>query len=182
MNIINCLKRNLSSRSVTCVWEKNVLTSKTLVTNHEKDAWTLKDPNKIMSSVSYSEHITKNKNLGYMFFIVFFCTPRGISFPLKIPIQFSSVVQSCPALCDTMDCSMPGFPVHHQLQSLLNLMSIELVMPSNHLILCCPLLLLPSIFPSNQGPFQWVSSSVLSFLYSLILISIHDYWKNHSFD
>ena len=43
---------------------------------------------------------------------------------------------------------MPGFPVHHQLRSLLKLMSIESVMPSNHLILCHPLLLLPSIFPS----------------------------------
>ena len=41
-----------------------------------------------------------------------------------------------------------GFPVHHQLWSLLKLMSIESVMPSNHLILCCPLLILPSIFPS----------------------------------
>ena len=47
-----------------------------------------------------------------------------------------------------MDCSIPGFPVHHQLQSLLKLMSIESVMPSNHLILCHPLLFLPSIFPS----------------------------------
>ena len=47
-----------------------------------------------------------------------------------------------------MDCSMPVFPSLHYLQSLLRLMSIELVMPSNHLILCCPFLLLPSIFPS----------------------------------
>ena len=47
-----------------------------------------------------------------------------------------------------MDCSIPGFPVYHQLQSLLKLMSIESVMPSNHLILCHPLLFLPSIFPS----------------------------------
>jgi len=47
-----------------------------------------------------------------------------------------------------MDCSTPGFPVHHKLQSFLRLMSIELVILSNHLILCCPLLLLPSIFPS----------------------------------
>jgi len=48
-----------------------------------------------------------------------------------------------------MDCSTPGFPVHHQLPtlSLLKLTSIVLVMPSNHLILCRPLLLLPSIFP-----------------------------------
>ena len=47
-----------------------------------------------------------------------------------------------------MDYSMPGSPVHHQFQSLLKLMSIELVMPANSLILCCPLLLLPSVFPS----------------------------------
>ena len=43
---------------------------------------------------------------------------------------------------------MPGLPVHHQLQSLLKLMSIQSVMTSNHLILCRPLLLPPSIFPS----------------------------------
>ena len=46
---------------------------------------------------------------------------------------------------------MPGFPVHHHLLSLLKLMCIELVMPSNHLILCRPLLFLPSIFPSIRG-------------------------------
>ena len=46
-----------------------------------------------------------------------------------------------------MDCSMPGLPVLHQLLELAKLMSIKSVMPSNHLILCCPLLLLPSIFP-----------------------------------
>ena len=51
-----------------------------------------------------------------------------------------------------MDSSTPGFPVHHQLsQSLLKLMSIESVMPSNCLILCHPLLLLPSIFPSIRA-------------------------------
>ena len=43
---------------------------------------------------------------------------------------------------------MPGFPIHHQLPELLKLKSIESVMPSNHLILCRPLLLPPSIFPS----------------------------------
>ena len=109
-------------------------------------------------------------------------------------------------------------------------MSIESVMPSNHLILCCPLLLLPSIFPSirvilnesalrirwpkywsfsfnispsNEHPevisfrmdwldllavqgtsptplFKSINSSVLSFVYGPTLISIHDYWKNHS--
>ena len=46
-----------------------------------------------------------------------------------------------------MNCSTPGFPFHHHLK----LMSIAPVMPSNHLILCHPLLLLPSIFPSITG-------------------------------
>ena len=121
-------------------------------------------------------------------------------------------------------------------QSLLKLMRIKLVMPSNHFILCCPLLLLPSIFPSirvfskesvlcirwpkywrfsfsispsneYQGlisfridcprppccprdsqessptpQFKSINSSMLSFLYSPTLTSIHDYCKNDSFD
>ena len=59
------------------------------------------------------------------------------------------VVQSLsPTLCDPMDCSMPGFLSITNSQSLLKLMSIESMMSSNHLILCRPLLLLPSIFPS----------------------------------
>ena len=61
-------------------------------------------------------------------------------------VQFSSVTQLYPTLCNLMDCSTPALPVHHQ--SLPKLMFIESVMPSNHLILCRPLLLLPSIFPS----------------------------------
>ena len=63
------------------------------------------------------------------------------------PGQFSSVAQLCLTVCDPLDCSIPGFPVHHQLSDLLKLMSIRSVMPSNHLILCHPLLL-PSIFTS----------------------------------
>ena len=63
-------------------------------------------------------------------------------------IQFSSVTQSWPTLCDPMDCSMPGFPVHHQLP--------EFTQPHVHWVsdaiqtshFCRPLLLLPSIFPS----------------------------------
>ena len=66
----------------------------------------------------------------------------------QFSVQFSSVAQSCLTLCDPMDCSTPGFPVHHQLWSLCKLTSTELVIPSNHLILCRPLLLPPSIFPS----------------------------------
>ena len=117
--------------------------------------------------------------------------------------------------------------------SLLKLVSIKLVMPFNHLILCCPLPLLPSIFPSTRvfssesvlcirWPKYWnfsispsnecsglisfridcfdllvvqrtlesspapqfknINSFVLRFLYGPTFTSIHDYWKNHSFD
>ena len=148
---------------------------------------------------------------------------------------FSSVAQSWLTLCDPMDCSTPGLPVHHQLlestQTHVHRVSDE---PFNHLILCHPLLP-PSIFlsirvfsdesvfcvrwpkcwsfsfnisPSNeysglmsfrmnwldlfavQGTlessptpqFKSINSSALSFLNSPILTSVHDYWKNHSFD
>ena len=135
-----------------------------------------------------------------------------------------------------MGCSTSGFPVFTISWSLLKLMSIESVMPSNHLILCCPLLLTPSIFPSlrvfsNESVLRirwpkycsfsfsispsneysglisfridWfdllavqrtlkfllqhhnVKASILwcsSLLYGPVLTSVHDYWKNHSFD
>ena len=62
--------------------------------------------------------------------------------------QFSSVPQLCLTLCDPMDCSTPGFPIHHHLPEVAQTHVLELVMPSNHLNLCRPLLLLLSIFPS----------------------------------
>ena len=62
--------------------------------------------------------------------------------------QFSSVTQSCLTLCDPMNCSTPGLPVHHQLWSSPKLLSIESVMPSNHRILCRSLFLLLLTFPS----------------------------------
>ena len=65
---------------------------------------------------------------------------------LHILYQFSSVAQSSPTLWDLMDYSMPGFPVHHQLPRLLNLMSNWSGEPSNHLILWSPFLP-PAIFP-----------------------------------
>ena len=88
-------------------------------------------------------------------------------------VQFSSVAQSCLTLCNPMDCSTPGLPVHQQLPELLKLMCTESVMPSNDLILCCPLLLLPSIFPSIRvfssesvlrirGPKHWSFSFSIS--------------------
>ena len=61
--------------------------------------------------------------------------------------KFSSVAQLCLTLGDPMNHSSPGLPVHHQLLKPTKRKSIELVMPSNHFILCCPFLL-PSIFPS----------------------------------
>ena len=152
-------------------------------------------------------------------------------------VQFSSVAQLCLTLCDPMDCSTPGSSVWSLLnsQNLLKFMFIESVMPSSHLILCRPLLLLPpvppsirvfsnkstlrmrwlkywtlsfSISPSNehsglisfsmnwldllavQGSqessptpqFKNINSSVVSFLHSPTLTSIHDHWKNHSLD
>ena len=65
-----------------------------------------------------------------------------------LPVGCFSAAKLCLTLCHPMDCSTPGFTVLHCLQSWLKLMAIESVMPSNHLILCCPLLLLPSVFPS----------------------------------
>ena len=60
-----------------------------------------------------------------------------------------SVTKLCRTVCDPMDCSMPGLPVHHQLPELVQtkLIFIESMMPFNHLVLCHPLLLTPSIFP-----------------------------------
>ena len=66
-------------------------------------------------------------------------------FPL---VQFSSVAQSCPTLCDPLGCNMQASWSITNSWSLLKLMSFKSVMPSVHLILCCPLLLSPSIFPS----------------------------------
>ena len=68
-------------------------------------------------------------------------------FQISLSVQFSSVAQSCLTLCDPMNRSKPGLPVHHLLPELLKLVSIESVMPSNHLIPCHPLLVLSSIFP-----------------------------------
>ena len=63
-------------------------------------------------------------------------------------VQFSSVTPSCPTLCDPMNCSTPGFPVLHCLPEFAQIYVHWAMMPSNHLILSCPLLFLPSIFPS----------------------------------
>ena len=79
-------------------------------------------------------------------------------------LQFSSVAQSCPTLCNPMNRSTPGLPVHHQLQEFTHIHTIESVMPSSHLILCCPFLPLRPIpprirvFPMSQL-FAWGGQS-----------------------
>ena len=77
-------------------------------------------------------------------------TGAGCHALLRGSPQFSSVDQSCPTLCNPMNHCMPGLPVHHQLPDHVHPkpMSIESVIPSSHIILSRPLLLLPPILPS----------------------------------
>ena len=65
-------------------------------------------------------------------------------------MRLSSVARLCLTLCDPVDCSMPGFPIHHQLPELAqtHVHRVGDIIQLSHLILCRPLLLLPSIFPS----------------------------------
>ena len=88
--------------------------------------------------------------------------------------QITSVAQSCPTLCDPMNRSTPGLPVHHQLPETgrLRLTSIKSVMPSSHLIICRPLLLLPPIPPnirvfSKESPLQMRWLKYWSFSFSI---------------
>ena len=146
-----------------------------------------------------------------------------------VSVQFSSILSCVQLFVTPWTAARQASLSITSSQSLLKLMSIGSVMPSNHLILCRPLLLPPSIFPnirvfSNESvlcirrPKYWsfsfstvlpvniqelvwypcsprdsqessattqfksINSSVLSFLYGPTLPSIHDYWKNHSFD
>ena len=89
--------------------------------------------------------------------------------------QFSSVAQSCLTLFDPKKRSTPSLPVHHQLPECTKLMSIKLVMTSNHLILCHPLLLQPSIFPSikvfSNGHFLTSGGQNIGFSDSASLLS-----------
>ena len=88
-------------------------------------------------------------------------------------VQFSSVAQSCPTLCNPMNHSMPGLPVYHQLRRSLRLTSIESVMPSSHLMLSRPLLLLPPLPPSirvfsSESTLRMRWSKYWSFSFSII--------------
>ena len=89
-----------------------------------------------------------------------------------ISVQFCSVTQSFPTLCNPVDCSTPGFPSITNSCSWLKLMSIKSVIPSNHLILCYSLLLLPSILPcirvfANESVLQIRWPKYWSFSFSI---------------
>ena len=91
---------------------------------------------------------------------------------------YCSVAQSCLTLCIPMGYSTLGFPVFHHLPNLLKLSSIKSVMPPNHLILCCPLLLLPSVFPSisvfsNESALCIRWPKYWSFSFSIIPLNEH---------
>ena len=92
--------------------------------------------------------------------------------------QFSSVAQSCPTLCYPMDCSTQASLSITNSQSLLKLMSIESGMPSNYLILCCPLLLPPSSFTSirvfsNESVLHFRWPKCWSFNFNISLFNEH---------
>ena len=116
--------------------------------------------------------------------LAFLCCVATISiyFPLEDEgsVRFSSVTQSCPTLCDPMNRSRQGFPVHHQHPELSKLMSIESVMPSSHLILCHPLTSCPQSLPaSGSFPvsqlFTWDGQSIeVSALASVLPMNTQD--------
>ena len=90
--------------------------------------------------------------------------------------QLSSLLaQSCPTLCGPKDCSMPGFPVHHQLLELAQT-HVHQVGDAIHLMLCFPLLLLPSIFPVSQFFTSGGQSIGASASPSVLPINIQDWF------
>ena len=101
-----------------------------------------------------------------IFYVLFFSQAQ------KYSVQFISVSQSCPTLCDPMNRSTPGLPVHHQLPEFTPTHAHRVVMPSSHLILCRPLLLLPPIPPSirdfsNESTLRMRCPKYWSFSFSI---------------
>ena len=93
--------------------------------------------------------------------------------------QFSSVAQWCPTVCDPMHCSMPGFLVHFQLLELAQTHVHQVGDAIQPLILCCPLLLLPSVFPSirvfsSVSSLYQVAKILVSALASVLPVNIQD--------
>ena len=75
----------------------------------------------------------------------------SVQFSRSLVSDYSSVAQSCLTLYDPMNCWTPGLAVHHQILEFTKITSIKSVMPSSHLILCHPLLLLPPIHPASES-------------------------------
>ena len=95
------------------------------------------------------------------------------SFYERPSVQFSSVAQSCPTLCNPMNCSTPGLPVHHQLPELTQTHVHRVSDAIHHLILCRPLLFLPPIPPSirvfsNKSTLHMRWPKYWSFSFSII--------------
>ena len=99
----------------------------------------------VLGNLQNSESFVKCSSLSFMS-IRDYLTERGL--------QFSSVAQSCPTLCDPVDCSMPGLPVYHQLPEFTQTPVHHVSDAIQHLILCRPLLLLPSNLSQHQGLFK----------------------------
>ena len=100
---------------------------------------------------------------------IFFPTSWRFVTTLFKQVCCCSIAKLCLTLCDPMNHSAPGLSVHHQLPELAQT-HVQSVMPSNHLILCHPLLLPPSIFPSirvfsseSAVPIRWPKDWSLSF-------------------
>ena len=106
----------------------------------------------IFLNYSIKHRFTHNRNL-----VVICCMNSDMKFPLS-SVQWSSVTQSCPTLCDPMNLSTPGLPVHHQLpeftQTHVHPVS-DAIQPSHPLLFPSP----PAPNPSqHQSLFQWVNS------------------------
>ena len=98
----------------------------------------------ILGPLEFVTNANKNQQMTQLHSFLWLCNiPSYIC-----SVQFSSVAQSCPTLCSPQTAARQASLSFTNSPSLLKLMSIESVMPSNHLILCRPLLLPPSIFPS----------------------------------
>jgi len=94
------------------------------------------------------------------------------SFP-NLPSSVQFIAQSCLTLCDPMNCSTPGLPVHLQLLEFTQTHVHRVSDAISHLILCCPLLLLPQIPPrirvfSNESTFHMRWPKYWSFSFSII--------------
>ena len=98
---------------------------------------------------SFSFNISpSNEHSGLISFRMDWLDLLAVQGTLYISDQIRSVAQLFPTLCDPMNGSTPGLPLHHQLPESTQTHVHVLVMPSKQLILCRPLLLLPLIFPS----------------------------------